>query len=386
LEFAEMEQHSEQIACPNCGILLDVPAGSAGRAARCGKCKHRFEIPAFSENAVADLLSDLDDALSPPKDAVNIEEEMDAEPDADPSSMSTIAASVALAGGASMQILQIKARGVVVRFPAHFLTDALFRLSMPRICMCCGTRAHLVAHLVRFMPRSPDKLNLENRQVHSPLVLQDSTLESLHGEDLLNALPKVPETVAPADNALPYWVCDMCRDHGAVTGEHRINPDTQDGTCWMFIRNPHRAEQFIRAACGDDVPNLTKLIEMNTAGQENPWDLLPLTVRHRLEQWYIPKSGEHFLGYTPDRDHNRTEDGMAGVLVSNKRLIYHSHMQHKEIPVDETIDLMLAMSTDRGQLRIKSQTTTIKRVVIDREGVRGLRRALTLGKYKAHWK
>jgi hypothetical protein len=386
MEFAAMEQHSEQIACPNCGILLDVPAGSAGRAARCGKCKQRFEIPEFSEDAVADLLNDFTGAFTPPEDAVNIEEEMAAESDDPPSAMSTIAASVAQAGSASMQILQIKARGVVVRFPASFLTDSLFRLSMPRECMCCGTRSHLIAHLVRFVPRSPDKLNLENRQTHAPIVLQDNTLESLGGESLLEALPKVPDTTPPADNAIPYWICDMCRDQGAVTGEHKINAETNEGTCWMFIRNPRRAEQFIHTACGDEVANLTKLTEMNDAGHENPWDQLPLTIRHRLEQWYRPAPGEHFIGYSPDRDHNRTEDGMAGLLVSSQRLISHTHLQHKEIPVTDPIELMLAMSSERGQLRVQSKSEEIKRVTLDREGVRGLRRSLTLGKFKATWK
>ncbi len=105
-----------------------------------------------------------------------------------------------------------------------------------------------------------------------------------------------------------------------------------------------------------------------------------------MEQWYRPGAKEHFLGYTPDRDHNRTEDGMAGLLVSNQRVIYHTHLQHKEIPIGAKMELLLAMSSERGQLRIEAPGVEIKRLVIDRQGVRGLRRSLTLGKFKADWK
>ncbi len=384
-----MNGHVEKIACPHCGVLLDVPEGSGGRSARCGKCKQRFQIPEFSEDAIADLLSEFDEpADESTHDQVDMASESDAayDPAVPASAMSTIAAAVSQAGNASLKILRISANGVIVRFPADLLEDSLFRLAMPRTCMCCGTRSHLLANLVRFEPRTSDSVGLEFKNTSTPVVLKDRNLQTYEPAKLLEALPPVPDATGLAKIPLPFWLCDMCRDPEAVLGQIRVNPETGQGTCWLHIRNPRRAEEFIHTAAGDSVLQFDKLQELNEAGQENPWDLLPLTVQHRIEQWYRPEKGERFLCYTPDRDHNRTEDGMAGLIVSDRRIIYHTHLQHKEVAIGQHVELTLSMGSSMGHLKMKTGKWDVKRMPIDRDGVRTFRRALTLGKYGAQWK
>ncbi len=384
-----MNGHVEKIACPHCGVLLDVPEGSGGRSARCGKCKQQFQIPEFSEDAIANLLNEFEETTDEPHhDRVDLASESDQahDPAVPPSAMSTIAAAVSQAGNASLKILRIKASGVIVRFPADLLEDSLFRLAMPHTCMCCGTRSHLMVNLVRFEPRTSESVGLEFRKTSAPVVLKDRNLQNLDPQELLNMLPPVPDATGLAKIPLPYWLCDMCRDPDAVLGQIRINPETGQGTCWLRIRNTRRAEEFIRNAAGENVAQFDKLHELNEAGQENPWDLLPLTVQHRVEQWYRPDAGEHFLCYTPDRDHNRTEDGMAGVLVSDRRIIYHTHLQHRELPIGQHLELTLSMGGNMGHLKMKTAQWDVKRMPVDRDGVRTLRRALTLGKYGAQWK
>ncbi len=385
-----MNGHVEKIACPHCGVLLDVPEGSSGRSARCGKCKQRFQIPEFSEEAIADLLSEFDEPAEDNNSHDHIdmasESEMEHDHGVPASAMSTIAAAVSQAGNAALKILRVKANGVVVRFPAELLEDSLFRLSMPRTCMCCGARSHLLAYLVRFEPRTTESVGLEFKNTSAPVVLKDRSLQSLEPTKLLEMLPPVPDATGLAKIPLPYWLCDMCRDPEAVLAQIRVNPETGQGTCWLYIRNPRRAEEFIRNAAGENVALFDKLHELNEAGQDNPWDLLPLTVQHRIEQWYRPDKDEHFLCYAPDRDHNRTEDGMAGLIVSDRRIIYHTHLQHREATVGEHLELTLSMGSTVGHLKMKTAKWDVKRMPIDRDGVRTFRRALTLGKYGAQWK
>ena len=134
------------------------------------------------------------------------------------------------------------------------------------------------------------------------------------------------------------------------------------------------------------MPGLDKLHDLNESGKDNPWDMVPESVKHRLEQWFHPEDNERFLRYIPDRDHNRTEDGMAGLIVSNKRMIFHSQRRHMENKADEPLQLLLAMTRDAGELEINTPTWQIKRMKVDREGIRELRRALTMGKFRVSWK
>ncbi len=372
---------TRQVACPACETLLAVPPDSTGKFARCGKCRHRFQVPQESESSLSE--DDVLTLLGGQEDEVDLETESQL-PESTDSSMSTFAATSG-APVATMHILKIRANGVLVDFPAEYLLDKHFRCSMPRTCMCCGTRANLLPHLVRFIPRA--EADTAGRRQEVSLVIKDPTLQRLDNMALLDRLPEVPNALPPADHPMPYWLCDRCRDVGIVSGQIKVDPETQQGTCWLFIRSPRRCEEFVRAAAaGESVPGLDKLHELNEAGKDNPWDLVGESVKHRLEQWYRPEGDEQFLGYVPDRDHNRTEDGMAGIIVSNKRLIFHSQRRHMESKADEPLKLLLAMTRDAGELHIHTPAWEIKRMKVDREGIRGLRRALTMGKFRVSWK
>lgn len=376
--------HADQtrrVPCPACETLLSVPPNSTGKYARCGKCEHRFQIPAEPDRHLSD--DDVLMLLEGDEDEVDLETESQLSDESTDPGMSTFSAASG-APVATMHILKIRPNGVLLDFPADYLLDRHFQSAMPRMCMCCGTRANLLPHLLRFVPRGADAA--ATRQQHTSLVVKDPALQRLDNTQLLERLPEVPGAPPPANRPMPYWLCDQCRDVDIVAGQIKVDPQTQQGTCWLFVRNLHGCEEFIRVAAGDNVPDLDKLHELNESGRENPWDLIPESVKHRLEQWFRPEDDEQFLGYVPDRDHNRTEDGMAGILISNKRMIFHTHLRHMESKIDEPLKFLLAMSRDAGELQINTATWQIKRMKVDKEGIRGLRRALTMGKFRVAWK
>ncbi len=376
-----LADQTRQVPCPGCRTPLTVPPGSVGKFARCGKCKHRFQIPEMTEQLLSE--EDVLTLLGGQEDEVDLETESQL-PESTGSGVSTFAG----ASGtpvATMTIRKIRANGVLVDFPAEYLLDDHFRSSMPRVCMCCGTRANLLAHLLRFVPREKEGSATE-RQPLTSLPIKDPALARLGNAELLKLLPDIPGALPPANNPMPYWLCDRCRDVGIVAGQIKVDAETQKGTCWLFIRSPHRCEEFVRVAGGDGVPGLDKLHELNESGKDNPWDLVPESVQHRLEQWYRPESDEQFLGYVPDRAHNRTEDGMAGLVLSTKRMIFHTPRRHMESAVAEQLQLLLSMARDTGELEINTSNWQIKKMKVDREGIRGLRRALTMGKFRVSWK
>ena len=237
---------TRQVPCPACQKLLIVPPDSTGKYARCGECRHRFQIPPEDKPHLSD--DDVLSLLSGQEDEVDLETESQLTESTD-SGMSTFTA----ASGtpvATMHIRKIRANGVLVDFPAEYLLDRHFRCAMPRTCMCCGTRANLLPHLIRFISRQTET-GAESRQRPTSLAIKGPALQRLDNMALLDKLPDVPDAPPPANHPMPYWLCDMCRDVGVISGQIKVDPETQQGTCWLFIRNLRRCEEFLRTAGGD---------------------------------------------------------------------------------------------------------------------------------------
>jgi len=284
-----------------------------------------------------------------------------------------------------LRLVKADSKGALFEFPAERLADADFRCAMPRRCIRCSTRSHLAAHVIIFAPRLVDSFSLESEHSASSLAISGDRLGHLDGQELLDALPEVPNVLGPARLPMPYWVCDMCTGKGMISGQIQMDSTGSKGLCRLFIRNLRRAEDFLIRAGGQDTHDHSELRRRITASAQNPWDNLPEAVQHRLGTWYNPGRGERFVTYVPDRDLARTEDGMSGLVVSNMRFIYHTRLRHRESKISEPIKLQLSMSTSKGRLRIKSPSWDIKGFTVDRDGVSNLRRALTTAKFNAVW-
>ncbi len=385
--------------CPHCGVKLAVKDEKRRPFVRCGRCKTKFpmeppepEAEPEMENLVADWLSDGEDDAGDLPDETSLTAAIegggaDGAEDDEPPSARTLHGAVAEpdAAGGRLRIVQVDSHGVLLEFPAARLKDSQFRSAFPRQCVSCDSRSHLRAHVVIFASELTDSVSLEDEHSAGPLMLSNEEVRGLSNQEVLSRLSKVPNVPPPADVPMPYWVCDMCSGSGAVSGQIKVNPDTGKGSCRMRIRHPRRALAFAEAAGGDRTEGLHKLTELLEKTRENPWDALPEVVQHRVEQWYIPEPGERFLAYVPDRDHARTEDGMAGVVVSDKRLIYHTHRRHRELAAGEPLELEHSTGGGKGNVSITTENWSIKHMTVDRDGILRFRRALSLGPFKPVW-
>jgi len=216
--------------------------------------------------------------------------------------------------------------------------------------------------------------------------LSEDHIRDLTPEQMLDRLPMVPNVPAPGNLPMPYWVCDMCSGAGVVSGQIGVHPETGQGFCRVLIRSLRRAAEFIAAAGGASTPDFHELQRAIAAVVESPWDILPEFVQHRLEQWYRPKQGERFLAYVPDRHLARIDDGMAGIAISDVRLVYHTQLRHKEVLVGEPLEVELTTSGARADLSLKTAQWDIRHTPLDRDGADALRRGLTAGKFSATWR
>jgi hypothetical protein len=284
-----------------------------------------------------------------------------------------------------IRLVRISDRGALVEFPASRLTDLHFRCSVPRRCLRCGSRQHLHAHVIIYTPELTDSLSLEDEHRAGALQLSNEELRGLTGEQILSRLPRVPNVPAPADLPMPYYLCDMCRGQGMISGQIRVNPNTGRGLCRLQIRNLEIAEELLVTVGGAESEDHARLKEALQTRRDRPWEMLPESVQNRLIQWYRPRNGEYFVQYIPDRDRARTEDGMCGLIITSTRMIYHDTRRHHESGLAKPIKLSLSVNGECGRLTVRAADWRVHRMKIDRDGIKSLRRALVRSNAKAVW-
>lgn len=367
-----------RIKCPSCGAVLGLPPACTQKTARCGKCRQYFRIPSMpgvTDEAVAQWL---------------VEEGEPAAPVGRAHARASAGRTPGAASGADkteeVTVVKIDSDGVLLEFPVGMLRDVAFRSAMPRRCMQCGARDRLEAHVAIFSDALADSVSLEVEQFAVEMIQGDAEIQKLYGSDLLARFPRVPNVPAPADRPMPYWLCDLCRASESVTGQLMPHGAPSQAHCRLSIQNAPRAVEFLHAAGAEGTEADRAIREHLARTPENPWDRLPLVVRRRVQQWYKPDSGESFLAYVPDRGRSRNQDGMAGLLVSSGRLIYHTDGRHRETPANRPLAFHVAMHRADGDLEIHAPSWEIKHFCVDRDGVVRLRKALDRGKFKATWR
>jgi len=390
------------VICPQCKAKLAVPRRTVKANVRCGRCKHKFAVeppkPKPVEDVVASWLTDESgEGGKEPDGGLDLDIEMALSEHQAQTETGTLMGAPAEdvptepepPAGAGLRkdirIVKVDGHGTLIEFAPGLLRKPKFRGGFPRQCIRCDARVHLHAHVVIFSPQLVDSVSMEAEHKAGALVLSDEEVQGLTDQQILDRLPAVPNVPAPADLPLPYWVCDMCSPSGQVSGQIRVNPKTGGGFCRLLIRHPRRALTFIETAVGTNVEGYDLVRERVDQLADNPWDNLPDGIRHRIEQWYHPLRGEQFLAYVPDRDHTRTEDGMTGVVITDKRLIAHFSRRHREAKVGEPIELTYSSGGGKGQVSIQTTTWSIPKMAVDRDGIARMRRGVSLGKFRAVW-
>ena len=381
---------NHRVQCPMCGALLSLPGGYVDCIVRCGRCHSRFHLAkdkGLTEQAVADWLTEegqaKDRALGAP-----------APPRAPAPAKVDLASDVPASGntavlpaiGGSLRLARVDAHGVVLEFPASRLLDPTFRCAMPRCCLRCGARTRLHTHVVIFAPQFDDTFSLEAEHSAGSLTIQDAELPDLAPDQILARLPHVPNVPHPGDLPMPYWLCQMCEGASPVAGQIQVNDQTGEGWCRLLIGNLRRAEEFLITAGAADTPDHDALRKRIDALAGNPWDALLPVVQHRLMQWFHQAKDERFVAYIPDRDHFQSEDGMAGIVVSDRRLVIHTRRRHNEVRSTEPMELKVVSDRGKSILELSCPTCQVKHFCLDGEGIRKLHRAFASAQFNVTWR
>jgi hypothetical protein len=92
---------------------------------------------------------------------------------------------------------------------------------------------------------------------------------------------------------------------------------------WLERVNGRCGAEF--ALLSDDVAKLSN----------DAWSALPDQVRQRLETWCRFQRGERFLHYFNDADFASKDAGLAGLVLTDQRLIYHKYRHLRSIALNQ---------------------------------------------------
>lgn len=377
-----------RVRCPQCAVILRVPGGFTGTKVLCTACSSRFYIPALSDAVILDWIGvpNKDDSWSDQPVDTSLTESPTAAVPGPQDVVEQASTSNLPLTAAGLLLVRIDRRGALFEFPAELLQDKHFRGAMPRRCIRCGTKSHIQPHVVIFGHAMADCSSLENEFLERRPDISDNDARNLPTEQLLDRLPGVMKVPAPVAVPMPFWVCDMCSPSNMVFAQSEVHHDHGERVlCHLQVRRLWRAEEFAVAAGAAGSAGFDSLHRAVEESQEKPWDTLAGVVQQRLQQWYHPHKGERFVAYIPDRTRARTEDGMVGLVVSNRRLIYHHQMRHRESEKGEPLELQFAMDAGKGNLHIKSPNWEIRNISVDKPGLEWLRRSLTAERFHAAW-
>jgi len=373
---------ARKVKCPKCGKVLSVPERLTAAPVRCGACHTAFRLPdpgPVPDETIADWLNEgpeEDEGPAAPAGPPPAEAQAPAATETPPPPPEAL-------GG--LRVVSVERRGVLLEFAADHLRNDIFRCALPRCCAHCLARAHLSAHLIIFTSQLRDSISLESEHKAGHLAIPQDRLGRVHGRDMLKLLPEVPNVPAPGNLPMPYWVCDMCSGAGSISGQIQVDT-TGRGFCRLFIRNLNLALSFFANTGGEGTKDFERLREFFERMEDDRWDALASVVRHRLEQWFRLGKGERFVAYVPDRAFVRTEDGMNGLIISDRRLVYHHPPLHQEVTNRMTLTLQLRSAEGNEVASVEAPDFKRRSITLDRGGMMLFRRALSQGGFKAEWK
>ncbi len=330
--------------CPSCGIELAIPAGCQAKRAKCAACGAAFALAELlsDESAhtaeIADWLNDNSaaGALAPKQD--NYTPHRQAQVQVPTRKMPTI---VDGGGALSFQVRlkHVDEMGAFLLFDSSLLFQEEFRSKFPQKCITCGSTDELSIYTVEWhCSRTKKRADMKERTgYHMPSVFELDRFKEHSPIKLLSVLSKIEFIPEPYCLPFPYYVCKSCSPVGAIMTDIRPNNDTEGEMCELGIASVQQAYAFAVSACGERSTIAQEIEAALKNGGGGAWKRLPLAVRNRIKQWFTLASEEDFLAYIPDADFSKAEAGIAGVIVTDKKLVYHKSLSLIEFARDQKV-------------------------------------------------
>jgi len=241
--------------------------------------------------------------------------------------------------------------GVRLAFDGQWLKHETFRISMPMRCVFSGDdeSQSLIARAIIF--------HNKHVGVETPL----HSLETQHElhvasnpspRDIVRAMGRLDDFKEPFDRPLLYFVSQKAASNSLEATAHTMSGGAI--ACEVMIPHHRTALEWVERVNGRCGPEFAMLEADIVRYASDAWRALPDRVRHRIGVWCRFERGELFKLYLNDADFTHNDAGLAGVVVTNRRLIYHKFRRSRSISLNQ--DAVLHVATDAKVARLTLQS------------------------------
>ncbi|MHB1156988.1 MAG: zinc ribbon domain-containing protein [Phycisphaerales bacterium] len=242
-----------------------------------------------------------------------------------------------------LYVLGVGAYGVRFGFSCHLLDNAAFRASMPMRGVVSGESdaGKLIARPLAWVDKATGHFTnpgeLEARyEVHVKL-------NQTPGE-VVESMRPMDELPTPFNLPMPYYVGREDTGQGSLHCETVATPHGIQ--CEVSIPSIRYAMDWLGRVNGVCGPEYQRLETEAMKFEAGAWRTIPQQVRHRLAIWFEFQGDEQFLAYFGDSDFARSDLGLAGLIVTTRRIVWCKYHHHGSASMEET---GLLTAVERGR-------------------------------------
>jgi len=228
--------------------------------------------------------------------------------------------------------------GVRLAFDARWLNHEVFRTSMPLRCAVSGSDKvdELYVRPMIFTRRHRGDgtvHDLESR--YQARVSQDRSPRTM-----VRTIGPLDGFAPPFNQPILYYVHERSRSSSVLADVVSVDGRA---ACEIVIPNGRTAMQWLERVNGRCGPEYALLrTEVQKLGTD-AWQRMPDQLRQRISVWCNFQARERFVLYLNDADFTSRDAGLAGIVVTNERLIYHKYRRSRSVSLNQ--DGVLHIST-----------------------------------------
>ncbi len=337
------------IVCPNCMQKYRVAPGKLGMRAVCKRCGQRFKLDAevqVDDDTVCGWISQADAAGTSVMGGTSIFEA----PRGQAAPTSAKWRRAAPPSEPRIRFVRVDKEGACFEFPVALLLEDDLRASFPHRCSLCLNPRDLSLHMLIWGDKLPRKEALLLQEAENRVVRSVDKLMAADPDSWFKNLEPVVVLPKPFSNPFPYSVCSNCSPIGAVKTHLR----TESGLdyCQVCIANLTVALDFYRNNGGRGEPGYQRLLIARRQQKDNQWENLPFVVRTRVSTWFTKQSDERFLGFYSDEDFGRADTGLAGLVLTDRRIVYKKYAACCDYPISRGGQLVINANQNRATVEL----------------------------------
>ncbi|MEM8494846.1 MAG: hypothetical protein AAF663_05615 [Planctomycetota bacterium] len=242
-------------------------------------------------------------------------------------------------------VREVSTDGVIIAFASRWLRNEVFRCSMPMRCCASGAtlgpNQKLSARPMVFVNRTTTG---EDRARSLELKYETDNVGQRTPRELVREIGRMNDLTQPYDLPMLYYVqagrpvdAMVCR--AISEGDGDVTGGGGDASCEVRVPNGQVAVQWLERVNGRCGPEYAQLRTDVAHLSSDAWSQLPINVRQRLEPWTRFQRGEKFLLYLNDPDFASNDAGLAGVVITDQRLIYHKYRRLRSVALNQDATL-----------------------------------------------